>query len=64
MTVVENKKRGAIGVLKDYFGFLPGQQLGQFAAECKKLSDAEKLELARGAARNLGLKQDDVDFVL
>lgn len=35
-----------------------------FAAETAALSEAEKLELARLAAAELGLKQEDVSFPL
>lgn len=35
-----------------------------FAVELGRLSPEEKLELARGAAKELGLKQEDVDFQL
>ena len=51
-------------VMKEYFGLLPGQTLQAFANELKQLSDDEKLELARGCAKNLGLKQNDCDFLL
>lgn len=53
-----------IAVMKEYFGFLPGGDLRQFADEVKALSEAEKLELAQGAARNLGYTQDQIDFQL
>lgn len=32
-------------ILKRFFGLQPGQNLAQFAAECKQLSEAEKNEL-------------------
>ena len=51
-------------VLKDYFGFLPGQTLRDFSTELKALSSEERSELAQGAARNMGLTQDHVDFTL
>ncbi|MCI0532929.1 hypothetical protein L0Y49_01775 [bacterium] len=57
-------KKGAITVIKTYFGFREGQTLLGFRDEVKALSEAEKLELAQGAARNLGLTRDEVDFPL
>lgn len=47
-----------VKVLKEFFGFLPGQSLQQFGAELKALSDPEKQELAEGAAKCLGLTLD------
>ncbi|MBI2640118.1 MAG: hypothetical protein HYW90_04520 [Candidatus Sungbacteria bacterium] len=35
-----------------------------FSVELGRLSDEEKLELARAAAKELGLTQDQVDFPL
>lgn len=35
-----------------------------FAVELARLSDGEKLELARGAAKELGLTAEQVDFPL
>ena len=35
-----------------------------FAVEIGALSDAEKLELARGVAKELGLKAEDCEFPL
>lgn len=61
---MEKKAKGQLTVIREYFGVLPGQKISDFAAECKALSEAEKLELAQGAARNLGLTQADVDFPL
>jgi hypothetical protein len=59
-----NKQKGKLGVIKEYFGFQLGQGLRDFQDECKALNDAEKTELAIGAAKNLGLTQDDVSFPL
>ena len=53
-----------IHVLKAYFGMQPNQTLTQFAAEVKALTEDEKLDLARGAAKNLKLTQADCDFPL
>lgn len=60
----DTKTKGITTVIKEYFGYREGQTLSDFAAEVKQLSDAEKLELAQGAARNLGLTQDQVGFSL
>lgn len=60
----EQKLKGQMTVLRNYFGALPGQGLKAFSDEVKQLSDAEKLDLAQGAARNLGLTQDEVNFPL
>lgn len=57
-------QKGTVSVLADYFGKHPGQSLGQFSQELKALSDTEKLELAQGAAKNLGLTQAQVSFPL
>lgn len=51
-------------ILSEYFGRKPGQSLLDFAKETKALSEAEKDELARGAAKNLGLTQAECDFPL
>lgn len=57
-------QRKVTTVLREYFGFREGEKLSDFAAELKQLSADEKLELAQGAAENLGLTQADVDFDL
>lgn len=36
----------ALTTLKEFFGYHPGQTLKEFAEEVKRLSDAEKTELA------------------
>jgi hypothetical protein len=46
-------------VLKDFFGYLPGQDLKGFAAELKTLSNEEKAELATLAAQALGVELDN-----
>lgn len=61
---MEQKAKGQLTVIREYFGAQPGQTLQGFAAEVKALSADEKLDLAQGAARNLGLSQSDVDFPL
>lgn len=42
------RPKGDAGVLKGYFGFLPGQKLADFADELKSLSADEKAQLAAG----------------
>lgn len=58
------KGKGALAVLKVYFGYRSGDGLKEFSAELNQLSDKEKLELAQLAAKALGLTQADVDFNL
>ena len=55
-------KKGKLSIIRRYFGKKDGQTLSEFASEVTELSDAEKLELAQGAALNLGLSQQEVDF--
>lgn len=58
------KKKGTATVIKEYFGYRKGENLQGFRNELKELSDEEKLELAQGAARQLGYDQEYVDFPL
>ena len=51
-------------ILRDYFGYQEGQKPIDFLKELKQLSEKERLELAQGAAANMGLSADDVDFPL
>lgn len=51
-----------MAVLRDYFGYKPDEGLKEFSAELKALSDEDKHELAAGAARNMGLTQEQCDF--
>jgi len=51
-----------IKVIKDFFGMREGDNAGDFMKEIKALSTEERVELARGAAQNLGLKAEDCDF--
>jgi hypothetical protein len=53
-------RKSAVIVLKEFFGFKPGQTLKEFAEEVKGLSDAEKQELAQAAAKELGIEVADV----
>ena len=64
-----NKLLGVAGVLKEYFGINSqgyGDKIGiaSFVEELKELGDEEKLEMARGAASELGLSQEQVSFKL
>lgn len=45
-----------------YFGKLPGETNTQFLAELKALSLEDKHYLACGAAKELGLKQEQLQF--
>lgn len=45
----------AATILKDYFGYKPGEGLTEFQKELKALSPEEKKELATLAAKELGL---------
>jgi len=58
------KKTSRLMCIKDYFGRLPNQGLKSFGMELRALSDAEKTELAQGAARELGYNQSQVNFQL
>ena len=51
-----------IKVIKDYFGLRPGSNTKDFMTEIKELSDEERIDLARGAAAEMGLKAEDCDF--
>lgn len=61
---MEKKKPGKIGMIKEYFGFRPGDTAKDFMEEIKALSQDERTELAIGAAENMGLTQAQVDFKL
>lgn len=58
------KKKGTATILKEYFGYREGDNLKAFRDELNALSSEEKLELAIGAAKNLGYEQEYVDFSL
>lgn len=47
-------EKSAVMVLKEFFGFKPGQSLIEFNEELKQLSASEKAELAQAAAEKLG----------
>ena len=52
------QKRGQVGVIKEYFGMTPGDMRKEY----KDLSVDDKLELAQGSAKALGLKAREVSF--
>ena len=54
------EKRGQVGVIKEYFKMTTGDM----RVEYRDLSDTDRLELARGAAKELGLKDEEVAFPL
>ena len=54
------EKRGQVGVIKEYFKMTTGDM----RVEYRDLSDTDRLELARGAAKELGLKDEEVAFSL
>jgi hypothetical protein len=60
----QTQQRGPVTVLKSFFGYLPGQTISEFKTEVDRLSEQEKLELARLAAKQLGLSQAEVSFKL
>ena len=37
---------------RSFFGFLPGQTLGQFGAELKTLTNEDRIEIAEGLRAN------------
>lgn len=58
------RKKGKIAIIKDFFGFRPGDKATDFMEEIKALSAEERLELAQDAAKVMGISQDTVDFEL
>jgi hypothetical protein len=52
------QKRGQLNVIREYFEM----PIGEMRDEGKKLSADEKLELAQGSAKALGLTADEVSF--
>jgi hypothetical protein len=59
-----SKKIGPTMVLQRFFGYREGSNLAGFSAELKDLTTDERCMLAIGAARELGLSQDEVSFDL
>jgi hypothetical protein len=57
------KKLGAVTILAKYFRD-KSQPLKEFLLETKELSESDRLELARGAAKALDITQDKVEFSL
>ena len=62
--MIGGNKKSRIACIKDYLGRQDNQTLKDFRDEFVALSDAEKLFLAQGAARELGYTQEQVDFEL
>jgi hypothetical protein len=58
------KGKGIVVVLKEFFGYRAGEGIHQFSEEVKQLSEAEKLEMAQAAAKQLGYIQEQVQFPL
>ena len=54
------EKRGQGGGIKEYFNMTTGDM----RVEYKELSNDERLELAKGAAKAMGLKAEEVSFPL
>lgn len=50
------KEKTPIAVLKEFFGYKAGETLKEFRAEIQALSQAEKDELVRLAAKELGVE--------
>ena len=57
---LKTEKRGPLNVIKEYFKMTTGDM----RVEYRDLSDTDRLELARGAAKELGLKDEEVAFSL
>ena len=55
-----SEKRSKVSVIKEFFEMEPREVMEQW----KKLTDADKIELAQGAAKMLGLTSEQVDFEL
>ena len=55
-------KKGAVAVLKDFFGMKPGQTAMTFMQEVKELSEGDRAWMAREAAKQMWLSQSDVSF--
>lgn len=49
-------KETAIAILKEYFGYKPGETLKEFHREIQALSSAEKDDLVQLAAKELGVE--------
>jgi hypothetical protein len=43
--MAEEKKKGFLIACKEYFGFLPGQKLSEFAAEMREVAPAFRKEI-------------------
>lgn len=56
--------KSKVKIIKEYFGLREGDTASDFMREYKALDESERLELAVGAAKNMGLSQSEVDFPL
>jgi hypothetical protein len=56
--------KSKIGIIKEFFGLRPDTTTKDFMTEIKGLSPEDRLDLAQGAAIEMGLSQDQVDFPL
>ncbi len=54
ITNAAGQDKSGMVVLKEYFGFQPGQSLSAFNTEVRALSPEGKEELVTGAAKELG----------
>ena len=52
----QNGKMSVVQALHQYFGRKPNQTAAQFRDELNALNDADKHELAEGAAKELGVE--------
>lgn len=55
-----SQQKTKVQVIKEYFELTANEAMKEF----KVLTGEDRLELAQGAARNLGLTEDQVDFPL
>lgn len=55
----QNMKKKPIAILREFFGFQPGQTLSGFMEEVKQLTPTDKMELAQLAAKELGCEVDE-----
>ena len=52
-------QKSFIAACREYFGFKPGQTLGEFGAEIKQLNHADKVEIAEGMRKHAGMDVAD-----
>jgi len=48
----KSRPTSLVAACQDFFGRLPGQTLGQFSEEFKKLTEQDKLEIKEGLIKN------------